>query len=76
MVDEVEFLDRLYDLDDLPSTDRRHRPARGDITQHRIANLDWDDDVLVARQVPQKIMEWALEAVRVEPDVRGGSSTR
>lgn len=44
VLDEVEFLSRLYDLDDLPSTDRRHRTAGGDIYQHRILNLDWDDD--------------------------------
>ena len=45
MLDDVEFLGRLYDLDALPSTDSRFRTARGDILQHRVANpLDWEDD--------------------------------
>lgn len=43
-LDEVAFLDHLYDLDSLPSTDRRHATARQDIGQHRLGNLDWDDD--------------------------------
>jgi hypothetical protein len=43
-LDEVRFLERLYALDDLPSTDSRYRTARADIVQHCIANLDWDDD--------------------------------
>jgi hypothetical protein len=41
-LDEVAFLGRLYDLDELPSTDPRHPSARGDVVQHCIANLDWD----------------------------------
>jgi hypothetical protein len=41
---EIEFLDRLYDLDALPSTDSRFENARADIIQHRHANDDWDDD--------------------------------
>lgn len=44
MLDDVEFLSRLYELDELPSGDSRHRTAGGDIFQHRILNLDWDDD--------------------------------
>lgn len=43
-LDEMEFLSRLYDLDALPSLDSRFRTAQEDITQHRIANEDWDDD--------------------------------
>jgi hypothetical protein len=43
-LDEVGFLDRLYDLGGLPSTDSRHATAAEDIIRHRIANLDWDDD--------------------------------
>ena len=43
-IDEVEFLERLYDLDALPSDDRRFSTARGDITQHRLMNHDWEDD--------------------------------
>ena len=41
---ETAFLEALYDLDALPSTDSRHTTAGEDIVQHRIANFDWDDD--------------------------------
>jgi hypothetical protein len=41
---EIEFLDRLYDLDALPSTDTRFENARADIIQHRYNNYDWEDD--------------------------------
>ena len=43
-LDEITFLDRLYDLDALPSYDSRFKTAREDIVKHRIANNDWDDD--------------------------------
>lgn len=43
-LNELEFLARLYDLDELPSTDPRFGTARADIIQHRYNNLDWDDD--------------------------------
>lgn len=44
-LNDVDFLRRLYDLDALPSTDRRFSSASGDIAQHRVLNaLDWDDD--------------------------------
>ncbi len=42
-LDDISFLDHLYDLDSLPSTDRRHATAREDIGRHRFANDDWDD---------------------------------
>ncbi len=41
---ETEFLGRLYDLESLPSGDRRFSNLRGDIWQHRVNNSDWDDD--------------------------------
>lgn len=41
---ETDFLARLYDLDELPSTDSRYTTAFQDIVQHRMANDDWDDD--------------------------------
>lgn len=47
-LDEISFLDRLYDLDALESTDSRHATAREDIGQHRIGNYDWDDDWVFA----------------------------
>jgi len=43
-MDEVSFLSRLYDLESLPSTDRRFKSASGDIRQHRQNNDDWEDD--------------------------------
>ena len=41
---EVQFLSRLFDLKELPSTDRRFSDAGQDIWQHRINNDDWESD--------------------------------
>lgn len=41
---EVEFLYRIFRLDDLPSGDRRCETAAGDIALHREHFSDWDDD--------------------------------
>jgi len=41
---EVEFLNRIFDLDELPSDDRRFSTAEQDIWQHRVNNYDWDED--------------------------------
>lgn len=41
---ETDFLTRLYELEELPSTDSRYTTAFQDIVQHRMANDDWDDD--------------------------------
>jgi hypothetical protein len=38
------FLDRIIDLDSLPSTDSRFDTARGDLRQHTLNNDDWDAD--------------------------------
>jgi len=43
-LEEVSFLNRLYDLETLPSKDYRYETASGDIYQHRINNFDWKDD--------------------------------
>lgn len=43
-LDEEPFLDRITNLDALPSTDPRFQTARGDLIQHRVANHDWPDD--------------------------------
>ena len=40
---ELEFLQRLYPLQTMPSTDRRYRNAYGDIYQHTVNNDDWDN---------------------------------
>jgi hypothetical protein len=42
-LDDTEFLNRLYDLSSLPSTDPRFGNAEGDIWQHRVNNHDWED---------------------------------
>jgi|CXWL01.1.fsa_nt_gi hypothetical protein len=41
---EIDFLSRLYDLEELPSTDRRFRTASGDIHQHTVNNEDWEQN--------------------------------
>jgi hypothetical protein len=41
---EIEFLSRFYNLEELPSTDRRFSDMSGDIFQHRINNDDWQKD--------------------------------
>lgn len=43
-LDDVEFLSRLFDLQQLPSTDSRYKDAAGDIWQHRYNNDDWEND--------------------------------
>jgi hypothetical protein len=46
-LEEVAFLERLWDLSALPSTDGRFTDASGDIRQHRVNNpSDWPDDWL------------------------------
>jgi AbiJ N-terminal domain 3/Abortive infection C-terminus len=42
-LEESAFLNRLYRLSALPSTDSRFDNAKRDIWQHRINNHDWDD---------------------------------
>lgn len=43
-LDDVEFLSRLFDLQQLPSTDSRYKDAAGDIWQHCYNNDDWERD--------------------------------
>jgi len=43
-LEDHEFLSRLYDLTQMPSTDHRFRTAAADIQQHRTNWNDWDDD--------------------------------
>ncbi len=43
-LDEVDFLYRLYDLDNMPSRDIRFNNASNDIFKHRVNNSDWKDD--------------------------------
>jgi very-short-patch-repair endonuclease len=44
ILDDVDFLSRLYDVEALPSHDPRFATAGRDIFQHRCLNLDWNDD--------------------------------
>ena len=39
---EIDFLSRIYDLDNMPSTDHRFSNASGDIWQHTVNNDDWE----------------------------------
>jgi hypothetical protein len=41
-LEEIEFLERLWNLDTVPSTDNRFQDAHDDIFQHTINNQDWD----------------------------------
>ncbi len=44
-LEEVEFLQRLFELETLPSHDPRYKDAARDIWQHRVNNPnDWPDD--------------------------------
>lgn len=43
-LNEFEFLQRIYDLQNMTSTDSRYSNAEGDIQQHTINNDDWDID--------------------------------
>lgn len=43
-LDDVRFLERIFDLAELPSYDSRYETARDDIWQHTINNEDWESD--------------------------------
>lgn len=43
-ISETEFLSRLYDLDALPSQDRRYKNAADDIWRHRVNSNDGESD--------------------------------
>lgn len=43
-VNEVDFLNRIFDLASMPSSDSRFETAEGDIWQHCISNDDWPLD--------------------------------
>lgn len=42
----LPFLDHIWDLRSLPSTDHRFQDGYGDIYQHTVNNSDWTDDQL------------------------------
>lgn len=43
-LDPINFLERVFDLSKLPSTDRRYPNADGDIWQHTVNNDDWESN--------------------------------
>ena len=43
-LNEVDFLNRIFDLDSMPSTDNRFETAEGDVWQHCTNNDDWPLD--------------------------------
>lgn len=46
-LDLINFLNRIWDLSSMPSTDNRFENAEGDIWQHMINNNDWEYDYLL-----------------------------
>ncbi|MDO8489900.1 MAG: abortive infection family protein [bacterium] len=75
---EVDFLKRIFDLENLPTTDSRCKNMEGDIWKHRIANNDWDDfwvfsDDRLAMEVDEKIfLDFLCETIH--PVVRASQS--
>ncbi|CAM3854146.1 hypothetical protein ACFW4G_28270 [Paenibacillus lactis] len=70
----VDFLNRVWDLDSMPSTDSRFKTASGDIWQHMINNSDWDEVYLYEKYLelmiaPDDVFIKFLEQV-VHPLVR------
>ena len=45
-LENLEFLSRLFDLENLPSHDHRFRSAYSDIWKHTVMNDDWPADWL------------------------------
>jgi hypothetical protein len=41
---EIDFLKKIYPLDNMASTDERFENAEGDIWQHTVNNDDWESD--------------------------------
>lgn len=46
-IDFIKFFNRIYNLDELPSTDPRYDSARDDICQHTVNNNDWEWDFFI-----------------------------
>lgn len=61
-LEEIEFLERVYDLDKLPSSDSRYFTAREDIIQHTVNNDDYPkcwvfhDDRFQLNQGPDNVL--------------------
>ena len=86
-MDEVAFLGRLYDLDELPSYDTRFKGAARDIWQHRVNNPeDWEDDWVFhdarfnrprwGRREPARLHQRDVASARAPRRWRGDSGAR
>lgn len=49
----IEFLERIFPLRALPSTDSRYTNARDDVWKHMVVNADWDYEYLFLDRFPQ-----------------------
>ncbi|MGC2878318.1 hypothetical protein [Bacillus subtilis] len=79
-LDLIDFLKRIWNLEDMPSTDTRFHNAAGDIWQHMINNSDWDEAYLYENYLElltatDEIFIQSLEQV-VHPLVRQHSETK
>jgi hypothetical protein len=50
-LDLITFLDKIWDLSNLPSTDSRFNDAKGDIWQHMVRNDDWSYSELLSSRL-------------------------
>lgn len=70
----IDFLEEIWDLRAMPSTDSRYDDAYGDIVQHTINNDDWDLDYLFIERLEllknDKRFNLFLENI-VSPKYRG-----
>jgi hypothetical protein len=81
-LDELGFLDRVYDLASIPSTDSRADSAAGDISIHRVSFSDWPDDWVfddsrfgLLDGADEIVLRFLAETVHpaVQPDVEVGA---
>src|ERR1700737_4503583 len=50
-MDLISFLNRVWPLHSMPSTDGRFKDAEGDIWQHMVNNYDWEESELLYRRL-------------------------
>lgn len=68
-LDDIRFLNRLYKLKELPSTDSRYADMEGDIQQHCLFNNDWtawwiaDDSRLALYEDDEKFLNFVCEMI-------------
>ncbi len=74
---EPDFLARIWNLTEMPSTDSRYSNAAGDIYQHRVNNFDWEDDWLFSDPrfnlqgcADERFLEFLIQVIHpiVRPD--------